>query len=207
MRFEGTLKTWNEDRGFGFIEPAHGGQDIFVHIKAFGPRAGRPQIQQRLSFEIEPGPQGKKRAKNVEIVRRLAARHPTRHEPPAPWSTAARVAIPGFVALYLVIAALWKPPLLLAAAYAVASVVAFLAYAIDKSAARRGAWRTSEGTLHLLALLGGWPGALLAQQMLRHKSTKAEFRAVFWGTVVLNIAGLVVLCSPIGRPLWATHFF
>jgi uncharacterized membrane protein YsdA (DUF1294 family) len=83
-----------------------------------------------------------------------------------------------------------------------ASLLAFLAYALDKSAARRGAWRTSEGTLHMLAVVGGWPGALLAQQLLRHKSTKAEFRAVFWFTVVLNVTGFVVLCSPIGRPLW-----
>jgi uncharacterized membrane protein YsdA (DUF1294 family) len=44
---------------------------------------------------------------------------------------------------------------------------------------------------------------LLAQQLLRHKSTKAEFRTVFWATVVLNSLGFVALCSPLGRPLWA----
>lgn len=49
----------------------------------------------------------------------------------------------------------------------------------------------------------GWPGALLAQQFLRHKSTKAEFRSVFWTTVVLNVAGFAVLCSPVGRGVWA----
>ena len=71
MRFEGTLKTWNDDRGFGFIEPAQGGQEIFVHVKAFGPRVRRPQVRQLLSFEIEPGPKGSKRAKNVEHARPL----------------------------------------------------------------------------------------------------------------------------------------
>lgn len=81
-------------------------------------------------------------------------------------------------------------------AYAAASVVTFIAYALDKSAAKRGGWRTRESSLHALALVGGWPGALLAQQFLRHKSTKAEFRAVFWLTVVLNVAGLVWLSSP-----------
>ena len=50
-----------------------------------------------------------------------------------------------------------------------------------------------------MALAGGWPGALLAQQWLRHKSAKREFRAVFWATLVLNVAGLVLLCSPWGR--------
>lgn len=203
MRFEGMLKTWNDDRGFGFIEPTQGGQEIFVHIKAFGPRGGRPQVNQLLSFEVELGPQGKKRAKNVEFVRRVAARNSARRQSPSQWGTATLFAIPGFAALFLVVAVLWRPPLVLAVVYVAASLVAFLAYAIDKSAAARGAWRTPEQTLHLLAVAGGWPGALLAQQFLRHKSTKAEFRAVFWGTVILNVTGFVLLCSPIGRPLWA----
>jgi len=55
----------------------------------------------------------------------------------------------------------------------------------------------------LLALAGGWPGALLAQQLLRHKSTKVEFRKVFWGTVIINVAGFALWCSPFGQPLRA----
>lgn len=203
MRFEGTLKIWNDDRGFGFIDPIQGGQEIFVHIKAFVPRSGRPQVNQLLSFEVELGPQGKKRAKNVELVRRTVARSNARRESSAQWGTATLFAIPGFAVLYLVVGILWKPPLVVAAIYVGASVVTFLAYALDKSAAERGAWRTPEHTLHLLAFVGGWPGALLAQQFLRHKSTKAAFRAVFWGTFILNVAGFVLLCSPMGRPLWA----
>ena len=202
MRFEGTLKRWNDDRGFGFIEPTQGGQEIFVHIKAFGRRAARPQAQQLLSFEIEVGPQGK-RAKNVEFVRRVPARTKARRESPVQWGTATLFAIPGFATVFVAVGIMWKPPLVLGAIYAAASLIAFIVYAIDKSAARRGAWRTSEGMLHLLAVGGGWPGALLAQQFLRHKSAKAEFRAVFWGTVVVNVAGFVLFCSPIGRPLWA----
>ena len=66
------------------------------------------------------------------------------------------------------------------------SIITFIIYAKDKSAARQGHWRTKESTLHMLALLGGWPGALIAQQTLRHKSQKADFRFVFWVTVVLN---------------------
>lgn len=77
-----------------------------------------------------------------------------------------------------------------AALYAIASVAAFVAYAVDKRAARSGAWRTPESTLHLLALLGGWPGALLAQTVLRHKTQKSSFRAVFWVTVIMNCAAL-----------------
>lgn len=203
MRFEGTLKTWNDERGFGFIESSQGGQEIFVHVKAFKARTGRPQINQVFSFEIELGPQGKKRAKNVAPVQPVRRRPNARGEPPAQWGTASLFAIPVFLILFVAVSLLWRPPLWFAAVYVVGSALTFLAYAVDKSAARRQAWRTSESTLHLLALAGGWPGALLAQRLLRHKSTKAEFRSVFWATVVLNALGFVALCSPLGSSLWA----
>ena len=82
--------------------------------------------------------------------------------------------------------------MLLAGCYGVASLVTFIVYALDKSAAKRGRRRVRERTLHLLSLLGGWPGALAAQRVLRHKCSKGRFLVVFWLTVVLNV-GLVVL--------------
>lgn len=106
------------------------------------------------------------------------------------------LAIPLFLVVCAVVAHLWKPPLAIAAGYAVASVAAFVLYAVDKSAAMRGARRTPESTLHLLALAGGWPGALLAQQLLRHKSGKAAFRSVFWITVAMNVAAFIAFSSP-----------
>ena len=72
--------------------------------------------------------------------------------------------------------------------YLGASGITFLVYALDKSAARRDRWRTRESTLHLLSLIGGWPGALAAQQLLRHKSAKPSFQAMFWLTVAVNVA-------------------
>jgi len=81
----------------------------------------------------------------------------------------------------------------LAALYAVASVACFIAYALDKSAARQGRRRTPERTLLLLGLAGGWPGGLAAQQLLRHKSAKTSFLVKFWFTVLLNLALLVAL--------------
>jgi len=66
------------------------------------------------------------------------------------------------------------------------SVLTFLVYARDKAAARRDAWRTGESSLHLLGLAGGWPGALLAQHLLRHQSTKPAFQSSLWFTVVVN---------------------
>ncbi len=202
MRFEGVIRSWNEERGFGFIEPTQGGQDIFVHIKAFPRGATRPAIGQRVSFEVELGPQGKKRARKAQTVQPARLRTRARENSPTRWGTASLFAIPAFLVVYVATDLLWRPPTWLALVYLATSAVTFLAYAIDKSSARRGAWRTSESTLHALAIAGGWPGALLAQQILRHKSAKAEFRSVFWVTVSVNVVGFVVLCSPIGRSLW-----
>ncbi|MBY0466151.1 MAG: DUF1294 domain-containing protein [Burkholderiales bacterium] len=48
-----------------------------------------------------------------------------------------------------------------------------------------------------LSLVGGRPGALVAQQVLRHKLNKASFRAVFWATGLVNVAGFVAIHSPL----------
>jgi uncharacterized membrane protein YsdA (DUF1294 family) len=96
-----------------------------------------------------------------------------------------------FVALLCGLAARGTLPVWVPALYMAASVAAVTVYAIDKSAAERGAWRTRERTLHLLALIGGWPGALVAQTVLRHKSRKLSFRFAFWATVILNCAVLL----------------
>ncbi len=105
-----------------------------------------------------------------------------------------------FAVAYLVLSLPWWIPAL----YAVLSVLAFVAYAIDKRAARRGDRRTSEQTLLTLGLLGGWPGAVVAQQLFRHKTRKRSFRNAFWLTVIVNVlvlAGLVTLATVNGWDL------
>ncbi len=199
MRFDGTIKSWNDDRGFGFIAPARGGEDVFVHVKAFKPRAGRPVLNQRVSFDVELGADGRKRACNVEPYRPLRASASARREAPAPWSAGAIFAIPAFIVLYVLVARAWHPPIWVIGLYVATSIVTFLAYALDKSAAKYKRWRTSEQALHGLALIGGWPGALLAQQLLRHKATKASFRSAYWLVVAANIGAFVVLSSPLFR--------
>ena len=85
------------------------------------------------------------------------------------------------------------------------SVIAFVAYGLDKAAARTGHWRTAEGTLHLFSLAGGWPGALLAQQFLRHKTSKQSFIAVSWFAVAINVAAFVAWHAGALRALgWAS---
>ena len=100
-----------------------------------------------------------------------------------------------FAILYAGAMLAWDLPWLVAGAYLVTSLSCFVAYAIDKSAARNGGWRTPERTLLLLGLVGGWPGAVLAQQWLRHKTSKRSFQQMFWVTVVANVAGFLWLSS------------
>lgn len=101
-----------------------------------------------------------------------------------------------FAALYAVAMAAWGTPHLVGACYVAASAVCFMAYAMDKSAARAGRRRIPERTLLLMALAGGWPGAVLAQQWLRHKSSKPSFRVRFHATVALNVGAFAWLASP-----------
>lgn len=203
MRFQGKVRAWNTERGFGFIEPEQGGQDIFAHVTSVKPRSAQLKDGQIVSFEVETAPNGKKRAKHVELVRPAARRlvRQPKYRGPAQWGTATLLAIPAFALLYLLVAALWQPSPKVASAYAIFSVCTFGAYALDKSAARSGQYRIPERSLHMVSLLGGWPGALIAQQVLRHKTTKQGFRELFWVTVVLNVVGFVVLCSPLGKAL------
>ncbi len=83
--------------------------------------------------------------------------------------------------------------LLLFGFYVCASVLCFVMYALDKRAARAGRRRWSERSLLLVGLAGGWPGAMLAQGLVRHKRSKASFMGRFYVTVVLNLAALAAL--------------
>lgn len=103
-----------------------------------------------------------------------------------------------FAAIYAAATLAWAVPMYVGLAYLIASVLCFAAYAMDKAAARSRAQRTPERTLLLLGLAGGWPGAVLAQQWLRHKSVKTSFRARFWVTVCVNLAAFVYGAAHLG---------
>ena len=103
------------------------------------------------------------------------------------------VAAVGFVAVVAALVLIGRVPVVVLVAYVVMSAVTLLAYRSDKAAARQARRRTPESTLHMLALFGGWPGALVARPAFRHKTTKQPFRGIFWGTVVANCIALAVL--------------
>jgi uncharacterized membrane protein YsdA (DUF1294 family) len=103
----------------------------------------------------------------------------------------------GWVSLVAILAAWEVVPWIVGAVYVLASCFSFVAYVLDKFAAQAGRRRTRENTLHLLDLVGGWPGGLAAQQILRHKTRKGSFQVVFWLTVCANLAALAWLLLPL----------
>lgn len=107
-----------------------------------------------------------------------------------------------FLALLVGLVMVDKLPPTLLVAYGALSLVAFFMYAEDKSAAEQSRWRTPESTLHMIALAGGWPGALIAQRFLHHKTTKQPFRTIFWITVASNCAALgwFIYATPLALP-------
>ena len=179
-RYQGKITSRKDDQGFGFIAPNGGGPAVFVHIKSFATQGIRPAGNDIVTYDLTINQKGQPCADNVAFVRDRASRQVP--------STAARplAAAAGFLGLIAILVFTGALPLLVFGVYLGASVMAFIAYAVDKSAARKNQWRTKESTLHALALIGGWPGALVAQQIVRHKSKKGSFRMVFWLTVVVN---------------------
>jgi uncharacterized membrane protein YsdA (DUF1294 family) len=108
-----------------------------------------------------------------------------------------------FVVLYIVVGLLWHPPYWVVFVYLGTSLLCILIYWADKSAAALGRWRVSESALLLLGLAGGWPGAIIAQRLLHHKTRKRSFQAAFAGSVVVNILAFVILTSPF--PAWLSR--
>ncbi|RKR75652.1 DUF1294 domain-containing protein [Frondihabitans australicus] len=184
-RLEGTLTSWNDDRGFGFITPP-GRPAVFVHISGLGPGADRPRVGDVLTYEEGAGADGRPRALEVRPPGAPPARRPRR-------SRTAFTVVALFAVLVGVMLVLRPFPLWGVVLYVGMSVVAFFLYAQDKRAAQAGRWRVPESTLLAVGLVGGWPGAVLAQQLIRHKTKKPSFRIRFWGTVALNVAVFIAL--------------
>ena len=107
-----------------------------------------------------------------------------------------------FAALFAYAAIAWELSPLVMAIYVLASVICFIVYALDKAAAKAHRWRTSENTLLLLALACGWPGGMLAQVLLRHKTNKASFATQFWLVSLFNAGVFAYLSSPFSMAPW-----
>ena len=114
---------------------------------------------------------------------------PTRlRTPPARLDPASLAVLAAFAAGYTFVALVRGLPLWTHLLYAGASALCLVLYAVDKHAARAGRERIPESMLLWPGTVGGWPGAIVAQQAWRHKTVKASFRVRFWLSVIVNVA-------------------
>lgn len=184
---KGTLVMWNDPKGFGFIRPDGSEEDYFVHISVFKkgmPR--RPEIGDVVHFRPADLP-GKKRCsfalvENIEEPpeRKPFALMPRRRS----WATNLLIITPLVLSGYLLLLAKNPIPFF---SYVVFSLLTMLLYGTDKAHAAIKSWRVPELYLHILEFMGGWPGALMAQNDFRHKTRKSLYLYIFRGIIALHL--------------------
>ena len=181
VRQSGTIVKWDDEKGFGFIAPDAGSGDVFAHVKAFV-GARRPVVGDRVFYFPGKDNQGRARALQVQFEGAPGLNS---------WRALGLTFAAAFLAALALAAWLGRVTPIFPVVYLMMSTVTLGAYWHDKTSARHGAWRLPENALHLLELFGGWPGALVAQQWLRHKNRKLSYQLVFWAIVAAHLGAWI----------------
>lgn len=203
MRDQGRLVEWFDDQGYGFIQPSDPVKDrVFLHIKDFAKPGPRPIVGCVLDYLVILDERGRYRAQQVMYLKAVQAKSlQAKFKPSKPQQTQKLQPMQiACVAYILLLVALTLGGLLSGLVLLLVSLMNALSYwlyAQDKEAAQLGNRRIPENTLHLVAFLGGWPAAWLAQQKLRHKTQKQPFRQIYFCTIVFNIILIIWLISPL----------
>jgi uncharacterized membrane protein YsdA (DUF1294 family)/cold shock CspA family protein len=193
MRRQGKIAKWNDERGFGFIASPELGDSVFVHISSFPRSDRRPSVNEAVSYTPAFDSQGRPQAKDVRFVVDPSGASRMRQILKSGVAVPIAFAISFLIALAALAAAGWLEVSWLALSYA-SSIFTYGCYSRDKTAAQNAGKRMPESMLHLMSLVGGWPGALIAQVLLRHKTRKPSFLVGYWLTVIVNciVLGVIV---------------
>jgi uncharacterized membrane protein YsdA (DUF1294 family)/cold shock CspA family protein len=203
VRLQGKITSWKDDQGYGVVTQngADRNKTAFVHIKAFSERSRRPKLGDLITYEMNLDEKRRFRADDIKFVQRAPAKFSSSDVGGTNTSSLGRVFTYLFCSALILAVFLGRLPMLILGVYLASSVLAYTAYVMDKAAAESRRWRIAEDTLHIWGLIGGWPGALFAQQRLRHKTSKTSFQVMFGITVILNCAALGWLMSGSGADL------
>jgi uncharacterized membrane protein YsdA (DUF1294 family)/cold shock CspA family protein len=193
----GQLIKWKDDQGFGFIQSVDGSQDVFLHISEIKDSNRRPQIGDTIYYYVA-AKNGKVCASNAFILgaRNKGKSSVTNQKSVFPFI---RMLLISILPLVGSIHFAWRTatimpltnliPLIL---YVGINPITFTLYADDKYRAENRKWRTSEATLHLFELIGGWLGGFIAQHQLHHKNRKKSYQVVFWAIVIIHQIGWLI---------------
>ncbi len=190
MEERGTISFWNDEKGFGFINPLHGGERVFLHIRSFSTHQGRPVVGDIVRFDVAKDDQGRLRAENVRFV---VGDHPVVYSPISTGGVIAILVALAFFGVLAVLVFLNELPAGALVYFVAAAVLGLVAFWSDKRRAEAREWRISEATLIMISVFGGWPGAILGQQFFRHKYRKVSFMAPFWLCVLLNCGAVALV--------------
>lgn len=169
----GKIVVWNSARGFGWLECE--GERLFVHLREFKGTDIVPAEGVEFPFVVGTDVQGRVCAKGVSAT-----------------LVNGQVKLRGWLLLaallFWPIAGMTKLPVTICGPLLqmiVLSAVVFRLYAYDKRQAIHHAWRVPQTIMHLGELAGGWPGAFIAQRILRHKSANKSYQSIFWGIILI----------------------
>lgn len=184
---QGKFVSWDQAKGFGFIRHQAYKKDIYINQRELNNPSKPPLIGSKIQFVCI--------SKGQQIWAVDAAKYKQHH------------AYQRKLLLQIILALVWLIGLFTAGYwhylspnfalyYLACSGITFIAYGVDKNAAKKGRWRTKEKTLQLLALIGGWPGAIIGRHWFAHKRQKLSFRVIFWLAAIINIIAFVFILEP-----------
>lgn len=187
----GKIKSWNDEKGFGFITPANGEKQVFFHINDFSRKHKRPSAELSVTFHLSTDARGRSCA--INVFPEKSCEEMTFADRQIAFSV---FIMTSFFGVFILLVLANRLPLIVLAFYVAMSILTYFVYVKDKIAAQTMQWRTPENILHFLSIMCGWPGAAIAQSRLRHKSKKLSFRLVYWLMVVINCAILAWILTP-----------
>ena len=212
MQLSGTVVFWRDDKGFGFVLCEQNQQKLFFHIRDLASGNARPQQGDQITFSLTQDKQGRDIAAPWSFISDKAVTSPKPYTLPIP-DDAIDIRYANQIALLfrlsflaaVVIALLYgRLIFVLPLLYVEASLFTYWLYKADKEAAiARHGNRLAEESLQLFSLIGGWPGAYIAQQQLAHKRSKIPFRREFGFVIAGNALLVIWLLSPWGQQFLA----
>jgi len=213
LKKQGKIIKWDDIKGYGFILPQDSKKHIFVHIKSFTNKNIRPSVNQNVTYKIQKDTQGKQSATNVIIafdtvpnhiqnsnkkkklslksISNNSSNYKVDYKSTHKISMVYILFILSFLSFLIFSFMTGRLPFSILILYVIMGSITYAAYSSDKSKAITKEYRISEKLLHILSLMGGWMGAMLAQQRFRHKTQKSSFQVLFWITVLCNIAVVI----------------